>query len=59
MRVAVVIGNKLLRCADDGKMNSHLGKARLEAVSDEGIGDMLAVPSQEKIHAVNSRGGQM
>ena len=30
--VVVVIGKELLWCADNGKMNPHLGKATLEAV---------------------------
>ncbi len=59
MGVVVFIGNELLRCTDNGKMNPHFGKARVEAVSDKRIGDVLAVPGQEKIHAVNSRNGQM
>lgn len=55
--VVVVIGEELCRCADNGKMNSHSGKARVEAVSEKGIGNVFAIPSQEKIHAVNSRSG--
>ncbi len=40
-------------------MNPHAGKTRLEAVGDKRIGDVPAVPSQEKIHSVNSRSSQM
>ena len=40
-------------------MNPHHGKARLKAVGDEGIGNVLAIPRQKKVHAVNSRRSQM
>lgn len=59
MGVVVVIGNELLWCADNGKMNAHAGKASLEPVGDIRIGDVLAVPSQQEVHFVNSRSGQM
>ena len=57
--VVVVIGNELFGCADSGKMDSRLGKARLETVGNKRIGDVLAVPGQEKVHAVDSGCGQM
>ena len=40
-------------------MDSRPGKARLESVGDKRIGDVLAVPGQEKVHAVDSGCGQM
>ena len=57
--VVVLIGKKLFGCADGGKMDAHLGKARVEPVGDEGIGDVFAIPCQKKIHPVNTRGGKM
>ena len=40
-------------------MDSRPGKARLETVGDKRIGDVLAVPGQKKVHAVDSGCGQM
>ena len=57
--VVVVIGIELLRRADNRKMNSHGGKARLEAVGNKRIGNVFAVPSQEESHAVNARSSEM
>ena len=57
--VVVLIGKKLFGCADGGKMDAHLGKARVQPVGNEGIGDVLAVPSQKKIHPVNACCGKV
>jgi hypothetical protein len=59
LRFVVVIGDKLLGCADNRKIDPHPGKARLEAVNKKGVGDVFVVPGQEKIHAMNSRCRQM
>ncbi len=55
----VFIGNELFRCADSRKMDSHPGKARLETVGDKRISDVLRVPGQEKVHAMDSGCGKM
>ena len=55
----VVIGEKLFGRADNGKMDSGLRKARVQPVGDEWVGDVLAVPSEQKIHSMHTGGGDM
>ena len=51
--VDVVIANKFLGCADDRKFDPVPGKASADSFADVRIGDVFAVPSQEKLHPVN------
>ena len=54
-----VIGEELFGRADNRKMNPGLGKASVQSVGDERVGDVLAIPRQEEVHPVNSGCGDM
>ena len=54
MSVVVIFGEELFRCADDGKVDPKFGKARLQTIGNERIGNVSAVPSEQEIHAMNT-----
>jgi hypothetical protein len=57
--VVVVIGEKLFGCADNGKMNPRVRKASVQPIRDEGVGNVLAVPGEQKIHTMHACGSDM
>ena len=54
-----VIGEELFGRADNRKMNPDLGKASVQSIGDERVGDVFAVPRQEEVHPVDSGCGNV
>ena len=57
--IAGVIGKELFGRADNRKMNPSLGKASVQSVGDERVGDVFAIPRQEEVHPVDSGCGDV